>query len=74
MLERAFDTNPAIHISIEHGADQVNAVFTHDVWHTEISVHDLVDAVEGIFLVHDGIQQDAESPDVLLFAAVGFSG
>jgi hypothetical protein len=34
-------------------------------------VHDLVDAVEGIFLIDDGVQQDAESPYVLFFATVG---
>ena len=34
-------------------------------------IHDLVDRVERVFLVDDGIQQDAQSPDILLFAAVG---
>jgi hypothetical protein len=37
-------------------------------------VHDLVDAVEGVFLVYDCVEQDAEGPDVLLFAAVGGPG
>jgi len=55
MLEYAFDVNPAIHISIEHCADQINAVFAHYVWYTEVSVHNLVDAVERIFFVNDGI-------------------
>lgn len=34
-------------------------------------VHDLVDAVKGVFLVDEGIEEDAEGPDVLFFAAVG---
>ena len=36
-------------------------------------IEDLVDVVEWVFLVDDGVQQDAEGPDVLLCAAVGFS-
>jgi hypothetical protein len=33
-------------------------------------VHDLVDAVEGVLLVDDGVEQNAQRPDVLLFTAV----
>lgn len=36
-------------------------------------VEDLVDAVEGVFFVDEGIEQDSESPYILLFAAVGFA-
>jgi len=36
-------------------------------------IEDLVDIVEWVFLVDDGVQQDPEGPDVLLFPAVGFS-
>lgn len=34
-------------------------------------VHDLVDAVKGVFLVDEGVEEDAEGPNVLFFAAVG---
>ena len=37
-------------------------------------VHDLVDAIEGVLLVDDGVEEDSESPDVLFFATVGFTG
>jgi hypothetical protein len=74
MRQHAFNINPATHISIEHCADQVNAVFAHDVGNAQIPIHDLVNAVEGVFFVDDRVQEDAESPDVLLFAAVGFPG
>jgi hypothetical protein len=33
-------------------------------------VHDLVDGVEWVFLVDDGVDQDAESPDVLLLPTI----
>lgn len=36
-------------------------------------VHDLVDGVEGVLFVNDGVEQDAESPDILLFTAIGFA-
>ena len=32
-----------------------------------------VDTVEGIFLVDERVEEDAEGPDVLFFAAVGFA-
>ena len=35
-------------------------------------IEDLVDAVEWVFFVDEGVEEDAEGPDVLLFAAVGF--
>lgn len=34
-------------------------------------IHNLVDAVKGIFFVNEGIEENAEGPDVLFFAAVG---
>jgi hypothetical protein len=33
-------------------------------------IHDLVDGVEWVLLVDDGVEQDTEGPDILLFAAV----
>jgi hypothetical protein len=37
-------------------------------------IHDLVDGVEGVFFVDDGVEEDAEGPDVLFFATVGAAG
>lgn len=34
-------------------------------------VHDFVNRVKGVFLVDNGVEQDAERPDILFFAAVG---
>jgi hypothetical protein len=34
-------------------------------------VHNLVDAVERIFLVDDSIEKNAKSPNILLFATIG---
>lgn len=36
-------------------------------------VEDLVDVVEWVLLVDDGVEEDAQGPDVLLFAAVGLA-
>jgi hypothetical protein len=37
-------------------------------------IHNLVDRVEWVFFVDDGVKEDAEGPDILFFAAVGFAG
>jgi hypothetical protein len=37
-------------------------------------VHDLVYAVERILFVDDGIEQNAEGPNILLFPTVGSAG
>lgn len=71
MLKHSLDANAPLDIPIEHLADKVNAIFTHNVRHSQVMVHDFVDGVERVFLVDDGVQQDPEGPDILLFAAVG---
>lgn len=70
MLEHGLDTDTAVDVAVEHLPDQVDTVLAHDVGDAEVVVHDLVDGVEGVLLVDDGVEQDAEGPDVLLFAAV----
>jgi hypothetical protein len=74
VLHHFLDRNSGLHISIQHRAYQIDTVFAHDIWNAQIAVHDLVDAVEWILLVDDGVQQDTECPYVLLFAAVRLAG
>lgn len=59
MLEHGLDTDTAIDIAVEHFPDQVDTVLAHDVGDAEVVVHDLVDGVEGVLLVDDGVEQDA---------------
>jgi 5-methylcytosine-specific restriction endonuclease McrBC regulatory subunit McrC len=73
MRQNLININPLVHIAIQHLADQINALVANRVRHAQVAVHDLVDAVEGVLLVDDGVQQDAQGPDVLLFAAVGLT-
>ena len=42
-------------IAIEHTANQIDTVFAGDERDTQVTVHNLVDAVEGIFFVDDGV-------------------
>ena len=37
-------------------------------------VQNLINTVEGVFLINDGIEKNAEGPDVLLLATVGLAG
>lgn len=63
-----------VNITVEHPADKVDAVLGE--WKKGDSkgvVENFVDVVEWILLIDDGIEQNAQSPDVLLFAAVRFA-
>jgi hypothetical protein len=71
MLQHGLDPNPPLDVAIQHFANQINAVLAENVRHPKVVVHDLVDAIEGILLVDDGVEEDAQSPDVLFFAAIG---
>lgn len=46
-------------------------MLAHDPWDPKFTVHNLIDAVEGVFLVYDSVEKDPKRPDVLLFASVG---
>lgn len=70
MLQDCLNTNSSFHISIEHLSDEIQVVVAHDIRYSQVVVHNLVDAIERIFFVHDGVQEDSESPDVLLFASI----
>lgn len=70
MSQDLIDIIPVGDVAVEHVADQVDALITDGVRHSQSPVHDLVDAVEGVLLVDDGVQQDAESPNVLFPATV----
>lgn len=73
MFHNLTDRQSLIHIPVQHRLDQFNARITHDPRDPQFMIHDLVNAVEGVFLVDEGVEQDAEGPDVLFFAAVGFA-
>ena len=71
MLKYFVDGNSRFHISVKHCANEVNAIFAHDVWNPKIAVHDFVDTVERILLVDNGVEKnallcgrDAETPDL----------
>ena len=70
MLEDLADGDALLHVAVQHEPDQVDALLAHDPGDAQVVVHDLVNGVEGVFLVDDGVEQDAERPDVLLLAAV----
>lgn len=70
MFHHGLNSDSLLDVSIEHLSNQVDTVFTHDVRYSEIMVHDFIDAVERVLLVDDGVEQDAEGPDILFFAPV----
>jgi hypothetical protein len=74
VFQNLADSNPLLDISIKHEPYEINALFTHHPWNPQVVVHDLVYAIERIFFVDDGVEQDAQGPDILLFAAVSTAG
>jgi hypothetical protein len=55
MLQDLTDRDPLFDIAIEHHAYQINALLTHDPGDAQIVVHNLVDTIERILLVDDGV-------------------
>lgn len=73
MLEDLGNVGALGDVTVEHAADQVDALGAHREGDAQVVVHDLVDAVEGVLLVDDGVEEDTQRPDVLLFAAIWLS-
>lgn len=73
VLDDLLDAVPRLDVAVKHTPDEIDAVLTHGKGDSQIAVHDFVNAVEWVLLIDNGIQQDTESPDVLLFTAIGFS-
>ena len=74
MVHDAANADALLDVALEHPAHEVDAHFADDKWHAQVAVHDLVDVVEGILLVEDGVEQDAEGPEVLLAPVVRGAG
>lgn len=73
MFNHLIDVVALRDVAVEHTADEVDTLLADDVWHSQIPIHYLVDAVKWIFLVDDGVKEDPESPHILLHAPVRLS-
>lgn len=73
MLDHLRDGQALIDIAIQHALDEIDTRLAHDPRDAEFVIDNLVDVVKRVFLVHERVEQDAQGPDVLLFAAVGFA-
>ena len=73
MLHNLRNRISLVDIPVKHGLDEVDRWFAHDPRDAELEVHDLINTVEGVFFVYQSVQQYAESPNILLFTAVGFA-
>jgi hypothetical protein len=70
MVEHLCDVVPLLDVPVQHAADEIDALGADGEGHPEVAVHDLIDAVERVLLVDDGVQQDAQCPDILFLATV----
>lgn len=74
MLEHFGNRQPVVDIPVQHLADEVDAGFGKgQKGDAEGVVEDLVDVVERVLLIDNGVEEDAERPDVLFLAAIGFA-
>ena len=67
------DGIPLIDFTVQHRLDEINRPLAHDPGDAKLMIDDLVDAVERVFFVDEGVEQDPQRPDILFFAAVGDS-
>jgi len=72
MGQHLFNVVSLIHLPVEHAADEVDTIIANSKRDSQVAVHDLIYAVEGVLFVDDGIEQNAQCPNILFFALVGF--
>lgn len=70
MLQHLANRDALLHVPIQHQSDEINAFVAHDVRHSQIVIHNLVDAVEWVLLIDNGVKEDAQRPYILLLAAI----
>jgi hypothetical protein len=71
MLHNFCDRQAVVNIAIKHLFDQINAVLRErQKWYSERMVQDLIDVVEWVFFVDDGVEKNTECPNILLLASV----
>lgn len=71
MFKHFSDGESVVNVAIEHRADEVNAIFRErKEGDAEGVVKDLIDVVERVLFVDNGIKENAESPDVLFLAPI----
>ena len=66
------DGQSPIDVPIKHLLNQLDIRGRHDPRYAQFVVQYLVNAVKGVFLVDERVEEDAEGPNILFFAAVGF--
>lgn len=71
MSEHFSNGESVVNVAIEHRADEVNAIFRErKEGNAEGVVKDLIDVVERVLFVDNGVKKNAESPDVLFLASI----
>lgn len=68
------DRQSIVDIAVKHFPDQVDAIFGKGKeGHTQRMVENLIDVVERVLFVDDGVKQNSKRPHILFLAAVGFA-
>jgi hypothetical protein len=73
VFQHQVDIVSLLHVPIQHATNKVNTLWADCERHSKVSIHDLIDAVERILLVDDGVEQDAQCPDILFLPTIRFT-
>lgn len=70
MIQNLTDVVPLRDVAIEHATNEIDAIVAQNERDAQVAIHDFINAVERVLLVDYGVQEDTQSPHVLLSATV----
>lgn len=74
MFHNFRDRQSIVDIAVQHLPDQVDTIFGEGKeGHPQGVVENLIDVVERVLFVDDGVEQNSKGPHILFFAAVRFA-
>lgn len=57
-------------ISIQHASNEVDTLLAQNIGYSQVTIHDLINTVEWILLVDNGVEENTQCPNVLLCAPI----
>lgn len=73
MLLNLADCQPPVNIAVQHRFNKINIIFAQNPGYAQFMVEDLIDAIEWVLFIDEGVEQDTECPYVLFLSTVGFA-
>lgn len=74
MLNHLRNIKALCNIAIQHVANEVDALVAKRKGYSEIAIHNLINAVEGVLFIDDGVEKNSQGPYVLFPSAIWLAG